>query len=81
MQGLATLSAVGDRAILKSRTLGLFCSIKCPGNLILKTYDLAKSLRDKGITVISGAPMDSPESLVQQYLMNTLVTGENVCDH
>jgi predicted Fe-Mo cluster-binding NifX family protein len=35
----------------------------------------------KGIKVITGAPQDSPESLVHQYLHNTLATGENVCDH
>jgi predicted Fe-Mo cluster-binding NifX family protein len=34
-----------------------------------------------GIKVITGAPMDSPESLVNQYLADILVTGENVCDH
>ena len=34
-----------------------------------------------GIKVITGAPMDPPESLVNHYLSNTLVTGENVCDH
>ncbi len=38
-------------------------------------------LRGKGIEVIMGAPMDSPESLVNQYLANTLVSGENSCDH
>ncbi len=38
-------------------------------------------LRDKGIEVIIGAPMDSPESLANQYLSNALVTGANVCDH
>ena len=38
-------------------------------------------LRGKGIEVIMGAPMDSPESLVNQYLSNTLVSGENRCDH
>jgi ATP-binding protein involved in chromosome partitioning len=35
----------------------------------------------KGIKVITGAPMDSPESLVNQYLSGSLVTGDNVCDH
>jgi predicted Fe-Mo cluster-binding NifX family protein len=34
-----------------------------------------------GIKVITGAPMDAPESLVNQYLADSLVTGENVCDH
>ena len=38
-------------------------------------------LREKGIEVIIGAPMDSPESLANQYLSNTLIAGANVCDH
>jgi len=38
-------------------------------------------LEEKGIEVIIGAPMDSPESLTNQYLSGTLVTGANVCDH
>lgn len=40
--------------------MALFCSVKCPGDLILKTYDLARSLRDNGITVIGGfhSPME-----------------------
>ena len=38
-------------------------------------------LREKGIEVIIGAPMDSPESLANQYLSDTLVAGANVCDH
>ncbi len=38
-------------------------------------------LKENGIDVIIGAPMDSPESLTNQYLSGTLVTGANVCDH
>ena len=38
-------------------------------------------LRGNGIQVVMGAPMDSPESLANQYLTNTLVSGENRCDH
>ena len=38
-------------------------------------------LREKGIEVIIGAPMDVPESLANQYLSDTLVSGANVCDH
>ncbi|MBN1833834.1 MAG: P-loop NTPase [Deltaproteobacteria bacterium] len=34
-----------------------------------------------GIKVVTGAPMDPPESLVNQYLAGILVTGNNVCDH
>jgi len=44
--------------------------------------DMAQQLlKEKGIEVIIGAPMDSPESLANQYLSNILVAGANVCDH
>jgi len=36
---------------------------------------------ENGIKVVTGAPALTPEELVHQYLANTLVTGENVCDH
>jgi len=36
---------------------------------------------DNGIKVVTGAANHTPEELVTQYLTNTLVTGENVCDH
>ncbi len=35
----------------------------------------------KDIKVITGAPMDPPEALVNQYLSDMLITGENACDH
>jgi Mrp family chromosome partitioning ATPase/predicted Fe-Mo cluster-binding NifX family protein len=34
-----------------------------------------------GIRVVTGAPQDSPESLVNQYLSGVLITGANICDH
>jgi len=46
--------ALGDVAILQRPLLGLFCSVKCPGDLILRTYDLARALREAGVPVISG---------------------------
>ena len=45
---------IGNLDILDKKLLGLFCSVKCPGNVILKTYDMARELRDAGIAVISG---------------------------
>ena len=36
---------------------------------------------ENGIKVVTGAPNLSPEDLVHQYVSNTLVTGNNVCDH
>jgi len=54
------IAAIGDIAILRVKTLALFCSVKCPGNLILQTYDAACALRDAGVTVIGGfhSPME-----------------------
>ncbi len=51
---------LGALDILRQKALALFCSVKCPGDLILQTYDLARELRDRGITVISGfhSPME-----------------------
>jgi len=56
----ATLAALGNLDILRQKKLALFCSVKCPGTLILQTYDLACALRDAGVTVISGfhSPME-----------------------
>ena len=55
-----TITIWGNPGILKSKPLALFCSVKCPGKLILKTYDLAKQLRNEGIAVIGGfhSPME-----------------------
>ena len=52
--------ALGNLDLLRQETVALFCSVKCPGNLILKTYDLARQLRDTGTAVISGfhSPME-----------------------
>lgn len=54
------LATLGDAAILKRTKIALFCSAKCPGKLILDTYDLAKTFREQGVTVISGfhSPME-----------------------
>jgi len=51
---------LGNVCILKRKSVALFCSVKCPGDLVLKTYDLAREFRDTGVTVISGfhSPME-----------------------
>lgn len=46
--------ALGNLKILEKPLLGFFCSVKCPGELILRSYDLARSLRDVGIPIIGG---------------------------
>lgn len=45
---------IGNLEILNRKLLGFFCSVKCPGDIILNTYDIARSLRDAGIPLVSG---------------------------
>lgn len=54
------IAFVGNPAILSTKAVGLICSVKCPGNIILQTYDLAKKLREAGVPVIGGfhSPME-----------------------
>ncbi len=58
----ATITALGNLDLLRAArpALALFCSIRCPGSLTLRTYDLARHLRDARVTVIGGfhSPME-----------------------
>ena len=62
---------IGDPAILQRLLLGMFCSQKCPGELILKAYDIAKQLREQGRVVVSG--FHSP---IEKDLLPILLRGE-----
>ena len=35
----------------------------------------------QGIKVVVGAPVETPETLVNDYLSGTLKVGANICDH
>ncbi len=51
---------LGDIDLLKTSPIALFCSIKCPGDKILETYDQCLKWREEGQSVISGfhSPME-----------------------
>jgi len=55
-RALKSIFVLGNPDILRQKAPALFCSVKCPGNLILQTYDLARQLRDDGIAVLTLAP-------------------------
>jgi predicted Rossmann fold nucleotide-binding protein DprA/Smf involved in DNA uptake len=73
---LPTLSAIGNFSILHNKTIALFCSVQCPGDLMLKTYDLAVALRDRQQTVISG--FHSP---IEQECLTLLLCGSQAVIH
>jgi predicted Rossmann fold nucleotide-binding protein DprA/Smf involved in DNA uptake len=67
------LSAIGNAELLNrlnETSLGLFCSLKCPGSIILKTHDLAQELRAQGAEVIGG--FHSP---VEKECLRVLLRG------
>lgn len=64
------LQTVGNPDVLKRPLLALFCSVQCPGKLILETYDLAKRLREENVVVIS--PFHSP---MEQECLRILLRG------
>lgn len=55
-----TVTTRGTPDILAKQTLAFFCSIRCPGDVIVKTYDLARALRKTDVTIIGGfqTPME-----------------------
>ena len=63
-------SIIGNKEILNEKKLAFFCSVKCPGDIILKTYDLAKELRENHTTVVSG--FHSP---IEQECLRILLKG------
>jgi len=67
----ARLWAVGNLAVLAELKVGLFCSVRCPGDAILGAYDAARKLRDEGVTVISG--FHSP---VEKECLRILLRGK-----
>jgi predicted Rossmann fold nucleotide-binding protein DprA/Smf involved in DNA uptake len=54
------IGVIGNMDLLNSQPLALFCSLKCPGDVILRVYDLVRAVRDAEIPVISGfhSPME-----------------------
>jgi len=66
------IATIGNTEILQNRMLALFCSVKCPGRLILKAYDLIQELRQTDVTIISG--FHSP---VEREAINILLRGSN----
>ncbi len=51
---IPTLFALGNLDLLNLPKTALFCSARCPGDAILRTYDQAARWRDAGRCVISG---------------------------
>ena len=65
------LTALGNLDLLALPKTALFCSARCPGRVILPTYDQAAKWRDTGRCVISG--FHSP---VERECLHILLRGD-----
>lgn len=56
----AAVTAWGRLDLLERALLGFFCSVRAPGDAVLKTYDLARALRSRSVTLVGGfqSPME-----------------------
>jgi predicted Rossmann fold nucleotide-binding protein DprA/Smf involved in DNA uptake len=66
----AELHTLGNLDLLRLPKTALFCSVRCPGNVILSAYDQAARWRDEGRCIISG--FHSP---VEQECLRILLRG------
>lgn len=66
------LSSRGNQSLLQRKKLALICSVRCPGKLILDTYDLIPKVREIGVTVVSG--FHSP---MEQECLSLLLRGSS----
>lgn len=62
---------IGDDSILKNQISALICSVRCPGDLILKSYDMAQEFYKSGKVCASG--FHSP---IEKDCLNILLRGD-----
>lgn len=67
-----TITAIGNLSLLKNNKLALFCSSRCPGNIIISMHDYVKTLRESEKTVICGF-----HSSVEKECLRLLLRDKN----
>jgi predicted Rossmann fold nucleotide-binding protein DprA/Smf involved in DNA uptake len=70
--GSRSAMSLGNSSLLEAHKLGIICSQKCPGNVIISTYDFARLLQGAGLAVISG--FHSP---IEADCLSILLQGSN----
>ena len=71
MELLLKVKSKGNLSLLDEQLTALFCSNRCPGDLILKTYDLARAMRIASVPVIGGF-----QTLMERECLRLLLRGE-----
>ena len=71
------MTAWGGLHLLEGALLGFFCSVRAPGDALLKIYDLARALRGRSVTLVGGfqSPMEK-EFLDRMLVAHAAPGGE-----
>lgn len=64
------LDVIGDPSLLDQHLLALVTSVRCPGDAIIRLYDVIRELRDAGVPMIGG--FHSP---MEKECLNLLLRG------
>ena len=70
---LLTLHTLGNLGLLRLPLTALFCARECPGDAMLKAYDLAHELRQKETPVIGGF-----HTLMEKDVLEILLKGKGL---
>lgn len=65
------LQTIGNKEILNDFKLAIFCSKKCPPDIIVKSLDFVVKIRKAEITVIGGF-----QTIVEQDFLELLLKGK-----
>lgn len=53
-QAPETITSLGNTDLINNKKIAIFSSIKCPGEIIIQSYDFFKSLQQRDLAVIGG---------------------------
>ena len=67
-----TLPAPGSANVARPSRVAFFCSVRCPGNLVLKAYDLAQRWRAENQAVIGGFHSPVEKEVLKIMLRSTV---------
>ena len=71
------VTAWGSLHLLESALLGFFCSVRAPGDSVLKVYHLARALRSRRVTLVGGFQSPMEKEFLDLLLRGT--AGAVVC--
>ena len=69
-QSLPEMAHRGNLGLLEEPPTALFCANRCPGNLDIKTFDFAKTMRNAGVPVNGGF-----QALMEKWCLRLLLRG------